>query len=112
MKFGRGLFGLGLATMIAAFGASSVVAAKSKSCGQVGFTSGSEDGAFSIRAKGTGCATAKKVARASEPHGISDGAYKYKASGFSCRGKYVDDPIPTVLYRCKRGSKLVTFARG
>lgn len=48
-------------------------AATTRNCGQIGFTPNSDDGVFQIRARGIGCATARRVARASRRQGIIGG---------------------------------------
>ena len=82
-----------------------------RSCGQIGFTPNSDDGVFSIRAHGVGCATARRVARASRRLGIIRGTRRYRSEGFSCRGTLDDSSLPSVRWRCTRGAAVVTFVR-
>ncbi|HEX2087890.1 MAG TPA: hypothetical protein VHF89_19545 [Solirubrobacteraceae bacterium] len=83
-----------------------------RSCRPVAFTPNSDDGAGGIRAQGTTCRTARRVARASRDHGPTRRPYRYRARGFRCRGR--DDEtqqLPTVRWECVRGSRLVVFDR-
>ena len=91
--------------------ASEAPAATARSCGSVGFTEGTSDGAFAIRATGVSCRVARRVARASRSHGVEDPPDRYSARGFTCRGRYSDEGMPGVRYRCTRGSATVRFDR-
>ena len=81
-------------------------------CGFVEFAPQTDNGAFGIRARGVGCATARRVARASRDV-RGEGRPRYSAHGFACRGSQVDDELdlPGVSYRCSRGAARVTFTR-
>ena len=86
-------------------------AAGTRSCGQIGFTPNSDDGIFSIRARGVGCTTARRVARAARPLKIVDGARRYRSRGFTCRGRFDDEGLPRVRWRCTRRTAVITFQR-
>ncbi len=86
-------------------------AAVTRSCGQISFTPNSDDGIFSIRARGVGCITARRVARAARPLKIVGGGRRYRSRGFACRGRFDDEGLPTVRWRCTRGSAVITFSR-
>ena len=86
--------------------------APAANCGLVAFTPNSDDGAFEIRARGVGCATARKVARASRDVAIrSRPLPRFAAEGFECAGTPTDDALPGTAYRCTRGDAVVTFTR-
>jgi len=86
-------------------------AAVTRSCGLISFTPNSDDGAFSIRARGVGCVTARRVARAVRPLKIVDGPRRYRSNGFVCRGRLDDTSLAMVRWRCARGAAVVTFNR-
>lgn len=86
-------------------------AALTRSCGQISFTPNSDDGIFRIRARGVGCVTARRVARAARSLKIVDGARRYRSRGFACRGAFDDEGLPTVRWRCTRGAAVITFQR-
>lgn len=86
-------------------------AATVRICGSLAFSQGSEDGVWSIRAVGTSCKTARRVARAVRPLSITRGPYTYRAVGYACRGKLDDEFLPVVAWRCTRGTARVTFTR-
>lgn len=88
--------------------------AATRSCGSVGFTPNSDDGAFGIRAQGVSCRTARSVARASRPYGPSGepgDVYRYRHRRFRCVGRQRDTGLASVRFRCTRGSAVVTFSR-
>ena len=88
--------------------------AATRSCGNVGFTPQSDDGAFGIRATGVRCRTARAVARASEDYGPSGepgDVFRYRARRFRCVGRQRDTELPSVRFRCRRGDAVVTFSR-
>ena len=104
------------AALAAALGLSALIpatapAAAVKRCGSIAFTPQSDDGVFGIRARGVGCRTARRVARASRPYGVSDEPYRYSARGFACRGTLRDTALPTVRWRCTREESVVRFDR-
>ncbi len=83
-----------------------------RACGTLVFTPGSEDGAFAIRAREVGCATARRVARASRALSVAEGPYRYRARGFACRGRFEEEELPQVRWRCTRDDAVVRFTRG
>jgi len=99
------------ALLVAAVPASSHYALSGgRSCGHISFTPGtdlgsSHYGAGGIKAKGTTCGTAKKVARASKSHG----GKAFRASGFSCKPKS-QRHAGHFDYRCRKGGATIVFA--
>ena len=91
--------------------AAAAPAATTRSCGSIGFTQGTDDGAFAILATGTSCRVARRVARASRTHGVEDPPDRFGARGFTCRGRFSDQGLPGVRYRCTRGDATVRFDR-
>lgn len=93
----------------AAYGPASSV----RSCGDVAFIPQSDNGAFGIVAKRTSCRWARRVARGSRHHRPSRNvSHRYRAAGFHCYGVFFsDDPLPSVLYSCRRGNRTVAFDR-
>ena len=86
-------------------------AAVTRQCGQISFTPNSDDGIFHIRAKGVGCRTARRVARAARPLKIVGGSRRYGSRGFTCRGTFDDEGLPTVRWRCTRAKAVIRFER-
>ena len=82
-----------------------------RNCGRVGFTPNSDDGAFSIRAQGATCTTAKRVARATRTRGVGRKPYRFTTRGFRCRGLEDNDALPLVKWSCIKGKAIVTFDR-
>jgi hypothetical protein len=101
----------GLAALAAMGAAAPAAQSAARDCGSLSFTPASEDGAFDIRARGTSCRTARRVARAAEPTSVTDGPFRFRARGFSCRGTVRDTALPQVRWRCMRGAAVVTFHR-
>lgn len=80
-------------------------------CGDVAFAPRTDDGAFSVRAYGTDCATALAIARATRDRRVTD-PLAFVAAGFRCTGtRTPTDALPGVEWRCERGDRLVTFTR-
>ena len=86
-----------------------------KQCGNVIFTPGSEEGAFSISTHGTTCQVARQVAAGSRPQSDSRGRPSYSALSYRCRGvggqlggagKYV------VTFTCSHERSTIRFLRG
>lgn len=82
-----------------------------KRCGSVVFEAGSENGTGPITAKGTTCATARKVARGSAASGPTSGPYSYSKAGFRCRGPVRGEFVSFIAFRCTKGSAIVRFDR-
>lgn len=82
-----------------------------KRCGQIGFTPQTEDGVFKIRARGTTCRRARRVARRARLTGAATGPFTYRRAGFRCQGRPVEDALPSARWRCRRGDDRVTFTR-
>ncbi len=77
-----------------------------QSCGDVGYEPNTDAGAFKIRAKGVGCATARQLARDAEGRSLP-----FELRGFSCTGRQVDAALPYTRVTCTRGDAEVTFQR-
>ena len=75
-----------------------------KDCGFIVFTPQSDDGASSIMAKNLSCKKARRIVRA-----INRGAES--PFGFSCKSRSHDFQLAHADVRCKRGSRVVTYAR-
>lgn len=84
---------------------------RARSCGGITFTPRTEDAVYTIRAVGVSCKTARRVARAVRPLGIVEGPYQYRQSGFRCVGRYIDENIPVVKWRCTKARARITFDR-
>ena len=82
-----------------------------RKCGKVSFEANSDNGAFDIRAQGTTCTTAKRVARASKRHGVGHTPYRFTTRGYSCRGIDAADVLPSVNWSCVKGQAIVLFVR-
>jgi hypothetical protein len=82
-----------------------------RACGSITFEAQTENGASDIRAAGTTCKTARRVARASRNHGPYREPYRFSAAGFACRGRLDDSILPVVYWRCARGQAVVKFVR-
>ena len=85
--------------------------AAERRCGDIAFAERSDDGVWDIRARGVGCRTARRVARAARPHPVARGRHSYSARGFTCRGRFEDRTLPQVRWRCTRRGAVVTFVR-
>lgn len=88
-----------------------VAARAARRCGTIAFAPASEDGVFSIRARGTSCRTARKVARKVRPLSITRGPYRYRAFGYRCRGRLREDGLHRVRWRCTKRAARITFTR-
>ncbi len=92
--------------------------ARATACRSVTFIKNSGSGAFEATAWDTGCATARKVAKASRRVPIRFGGkdlhkYRFRAFGFACNGYSFDsDELPSISWTCTRNTKVVTFTRG
>jgi hypothetical protein len=75
-----------------------------KDCGFIVFTPQTDDGASSIMAKNLSCAKARRIVRA-----INRG--NEKPFGFTCKSRSHDFQLAHADVRCKRGSRVVTYAR-
>lgn len=73
-------------------------------CGFIAFTPQTDDGASAIRATGVSCRTARRIVKA-----INRG--QERPLGFSCKSRGHDAGLAHADVRCKRGSRLVTYAR-
>ena len=78
-------------------------------CGTVTFAENTDSGAFNIAAVGTGCTTARAVARAARN---STDELSYEAHGFTCRGARSDEPgLSSIEWFCLGAEReVVTFA--
>ena len=88
--------------------------AAARSCGSIAFTPNSDEGVSDIRAHGVSCRVARRVARGSDNHGPSGEpgkVFRYRSGRFRCRGVEQDTALPSVRYRCVRGSALVRFVK-
>src|SRR5215218_9129743 len=77
-----------------------------RDCGVIVFTPQSDDGASAIRARGVSCRTARRIVKAVDRGNKSP-------LGFSCKSRG-HDPANFIAhddFRCKRGSRVVTWAR-
>lgn len=102
------LFGLPLAAASPASPATAPIT----SCGMLVVSPGSENAIFQIRARGTTCATARKVAWVSRTTSPRRGPYSYTAHGFRCRGRYVRPAGEGyAAWTCKKASARVWFVR-
>jgi hypothetical protein len=91
------------------WGSSQARAARWRSCGSMAFEPRTEFGAWQIRAKGTGCSTARSVAHKAK-FSKNRRAGHYRRHGFRCQA-YPDttSTLPVNKWKCKKGSKRVTF---
>lgn len=80
-------------------------------CGSVTFEPNTEFGASNIRARGTRCRKARRVAQASREMNVVDGPFHYEARGFRCTGVPIDQALPAVRWTCRRGAARVKFTR-
>ena len=109
------LRGLPVVAVLAALSSNTVAAARSPSCGFVGFTPHSSNGAFRIVAHGTTCPTARNVAAASWPSRFRYGNPLYNTRGFSCSGHVEQlggNGMSIVRFYCVREGSSVSFLRG
>lgn len=94
-----------------------LVAARGRACRTLVLAPATEAAASSIRASGVGCETARIAAAGSEQG--SGGCFRsgagrcsYRAVGFLCHGaRRAGQGVPSVDFRCARGTSLVTFIR-
>jgi lysophospholipase L1-like esterase len=86
-------------------------AARWRRCGDVAFEPRTEYGAFDIRALGTRCRTARRVAAASREKSVIDGPFAYQIGGFMCGGRPLDTPLPEARWTCHRRAARVKFTR-
>ena len=75
-----------------------------RDCGFIVFTPQSDDGASSIMAKNLSCKKARRLVKA-----LNRGASK--PLGFTCKSRSHDFQLAHADVRCKRSSRVVTFAR-
>jgi len=111
MRIRAGIVACAVAVLVAVAVPAPAGAAVTRQCGQISFTPDSDDGIFDVRARGVGCRTARRVARAARPLKIVGGSRRYSSRGFTCRGTFDDEGLPTVRWRCTRGSAVVRFER-
>ncbi len=69
-----------------------------QSCGDLGYTPQSDNGAFSIKATGVSCATAREVAELSRGFPPT-----FRAHGFTCRTEGPVGQLPSHPYTCTAG---------
>src|SRR5688500_1880271 len=70
-------------------------------CGFVSFQANTDHGAFSITAAGVTCAAARRVVRSAAKRGDTRGYY--------CRYRPHEDDLPHRDWRCRKGSRVITF---
>src|SRR5688500_1789659 len=70
-------------------------------CGVVSFPANPDHGASSITASGVTCAAARRVVRSAAKSGDTRGYY--------CRYRPHDDDLPHRDWRCRKGSRVITF---
>jgi hypothetical protein len=75
-----------------------------KDCGFIIFTPQSDDGASAIMARNVSCKTARRIVKA-----INRG--NSRPFGFRCKSRVHDFQLAHADVRCKKGSRVVTFAR-
>ena len=75
-----------------------------KNCGYIVFTPQTDDGASSIRAKNVSCKKARRIVRV-----INRG--NDRPFNFRCTSRGHDAGLAHADVRCKRGSRVVTYAR-
>jgi hypothetical protein len=75
-----------------------------KDCGFIVFTPQSDDGASAIMAKNLSCKKARRLVRA-----LNRGSER--PLGFACKSRSHDFQLAHADVRCKRGDRVVTFAR-
>lgn len=78
--------------------------AGAKDCAAIFFTPESDDGASAIRVKDASCRTARRIIKAVDRGNDSP-------LGFSCKSRAHDAGLAHADVRCKRGSRVVTYAR-
>lgn len=77
-----------------------------RSCGDVGDEPNTDAGAFRIRARGVGCAAARRLARDAEGRTLP-----FELRGLRCRGEHVEAALPYTRVTCTRGPAEVRFRR-
>ena len=75
-----------------------------KNCGYIVFTPQTDDGASAIRAKRVSCRKARRIVRA-----INRG--NERPFRFRCKSRGHDAGLAHADIRCKRGKRVVTYAR-
>jgi len=75
-----------------------------KDCGFIVFTPQTDDGASSIMAKNLSCKKARRIVKA-----INRGSSR--PFGFRCKSRAHDFQLAHADVRCKRGNRVVTYAR-
>jgi hypothetical protein len=82
-----------------------------RSCGAIAFERDTDNGVFGIQAQGTGCVTARRLARATRTRGVGRTPYRYNLAGFTCRGTETLNVLPTVRWACVKRRAIVIFER-
>jgi hypothetical protein len=75
-----------------------------RDCGFIVFTPQSDDGASAIMAKNLSCSKARRIVKA-----INRG--NARPFGFRCKSRSHDAGLAHADVRCKKGSRVVTYAR-
>lgn len=70
-------------------------------CGFVSFQANTDHGAFDITATGVSCSTARRVVRSAAQRGNTRGYY--------CRYRPHEATLAHRDWRCRRGSRVITF---
>lgn len=84
-----------------------IIAAPSRSCGDVTYTPQTDHGAFNITQRGTTCPVARAVARYAENRRTP-----FTTRGFACRGTGVEGALPSTRVQCARADGArITFTR-
>lgn len=109
----RAFCGMATVTVLLVAVPATASASTVRSCGSIGFEPHTENGVFSIRAKGTTCRRARRVAAGARHTGATRGPYSYTALGYRCRGHLDESAVlPSAHWVCRRGAARVTFDRG
>jgi len=81
-------------------------------CGDLTFTSQTEDGASDILVTGLSCELAADfIRRVARSHNFYSGPRSFTYEGFSCTEKLVDNGLPAGLYRCVDGERTVSWKK-
>jgi hypothetical protein len=75
-----------------------------KACGFIVFTPQTDDGASAIMARNVSCTKARRIVRAIERG-------NERPFGFRCKSRSHDFQLAHADVRCKKGSRVVTYAR-